>query len=129
VDYGVYSGWIVPTDYDRMLGKLIAWGRDREEAIARLRGALGEYHVAGIRTNVRLFQRILSETDFLQGDVHTKWLDALLPRPEQNAGESDANAEDAGGGTLVNEPLGRNRLQRTSNWNSSEFEVERAGPS
>jgi acetyl-CoA carboxylase biotin carboxylase subunit len=95
VDDGVYNGWMMPTDYDPMLGKLIVWGCDRAEAIARLRGALGEYYAGGIRTNVKLFQRILNESDFLQGSVHTKWLDALLARPAQSVGESDGGARDA----------------------------------
>lgn len=78
LDDGVYTGWTVPTDYDPMLGKLIAWGADRNEAIARLRRALGEYYTAGIKTNINLFQRILANPEFLRGDIHTKWLDELL---------------------------------------------------
>ncbi|MFZ0413441.1 MAG: acetyl-CoA carboxylase biotin carboxylase subunit [Candidatus Acidiferrales bacterium] len=81
MDDGVYSGWTVPTDYDPMLGKLIAWGSDRAEAIARLQRALGEYYARGIRTNVALFRRILSEPEFLRAEIHTKWLDELLSRP------------------------------------------------
>ncbi|MGB6789590.1 MAG: acetyl-CoA carboxylase biotin carboxylase subunit [Candidatus Acidiferrales bacterium] len=80
MDDGVYSGWTVPTDYDPMLGKLIAWGSDRAEAIARLQRALGEYYARGIRTNVALFRRILSEPEFLRAEIHTKWLDELLSR-------------------------------------------------
>ncbi len=95
LDDGVYAGWTVPTDYDPMLGKLIAWGRDREEAIVRLRAALGEFYAAGIRTNVKLFQRILREPEFLRGEIHTKWLDALLEGKEESAAERDAAAEDA----------------------------------
>src|SRR5499427_9762352 len=52
LDEGVYAGWTVPMEYDPLLGKLIAWGGDRREAIARLRRALGEYRVTGIKTNV-----------------------------------------------------------------------------
>lgn len=81
MDNGAYSGWIVPTDYDPMLGKLIAWGKDRAEAIARLRRALGEYYARGIKTNIGLFRRILSEPEFLRAEIYTKWLDELLSRP------------------------------------------------
>jgi acetyl-CoA carboxylase biotin carboxylase subunit len=80
LDEGVYEGWTVPMDYDPLLSKLIAWGNSREETIARLRRALDEYAVTGIKTNAGLFRRILSEPDFLRGDIHTKWLDELLHR-------------------------------------------------
>src|SRR5258707_13100878 len=81
LDEGVYDGWTVPNDYDPLLSKLIAWGNSREETIARLRRALDEYTITGIKTNVGLFRRILVEPDFLRGEVHTKWLDELLRRP------------------------------------------------
>jgi len=80
VDEGVYEGWTVPNDYDPLLSKLIAWGNSREETIARLRRALDEYTITGIKTNVGLFRRILVEHDFLRGEIHTKWLDELLSR-------------------------------------------------
>jgi acetyl-CoA carboxylase biotin carboxylase subunit len=81
LDEGVYEGWTVPNDYDPLLSKLIAWGNSREEAIARLRRALKEYTITGIKTNISLFRRILSEPDFLRGEIHTRWLDELLQRP------------------------------------------------
>ena len=81
LDDGVYAGWTVPTDYDPMLGKLIAWGGDRNEAMARMRRALDEYYVGGIKTNVGLFRRILAEPKFVRGEIHTKWLDEFLLRP------------------------------------------------
>jgi acetyl/propionyl-CoA carboxylase alpha subunit len=80
LDDGVYDGWTVPNDYDPLLAKLIAWGNSREETIARLRRALEESTVTGIKTNVGLFRRLLTEPDFLRGDVHTKWLDELLAK-------------------------------------------------
>jgi len=80
LDEGVYEGWTVPNDYDPLLSKLIAWGNSREETIARLRRALDEYTITGIKTNAPLFRRILNETDFLRGEIHTRWLDELLRR-------------------------------------------------
>jgi acetyl-CoA carboxylase biotin carboxylase subunit len=82
LDEGVYEGWTVPMDYDPLLSKLIAWGNSREETIARLRRALDEYTITGIRTNIGLFRRILTEPEFLRGEIHTKWLDELLGRPK-----------------------------------------------
>ena len=81
LDDGVYEGWTVPNDYDPLLSKLIAWGNSREETIARLRRALEEYTITGIKTNAGLFRRILTEPDFLRGEIHTMWLDELLRRP------------------------------------------------
>ena len=85
LDDGVYEGWTVPNDYDPLLSKLIAWGNSREETIARLRRALDEYTISGIKTNAGLFRRILNESDFLRGEIHTKWLDELLQRPPSAA--------------------------------------------
>lgn len=85
VDEGVYRGWTVPIDYDPLLSKLIAWGNSREESIARLRRALDEYTITGVRTNVGLFRRILGEPEFLRGEIHTRWLDELLKRPRPPA--------------------------------------------
>ena len=80
LDDGVYAGWTVPTDYDPMLGKLIVWGNDRNEAMARMGRALDEYYVGGIKTNVGLFRRILAAPEFVRGEIHTKWLDEFLLR-------------------------------------------------
>jgi acetyl-CoA carboxylase biotin carboxylase subunit len=78
LDDGVYEGWTVPNEYDPMLGKLIAWGNDRAEAVGRMRRALQEYKAGGIKTNVRLFERILANRDFINGSVYTRWLDDFL---------------------------------------------------
>jgi acetyl-CoA carboxylase biotin carboxylase subunit len=94
LDEGVYEGWTVPNDYDPLLSKLIAWGNSREETIARLRRALDEYTISGIKTNAALFRRILTEADFLRGEIHTKWLDELLRRPQSAVlRASDSNEE------------------------------------
>jgi acetyl-CoA carboxylase biotin carboxylase subunit len=81
LDDGIYEGWTVPNEYDPMLGKLIAWGADRPEAIARMKRALGEYFAGGIKTNLSLFHRILSSHDFEKGAIFTQWLDEFLKKP------------------------------------------------
>jgi acetyl-CoA carboxylase biotin carboxylase subunit len=78
VDSGIYPGWTVPLEYDPMLSKLIVWAESRDRAIDRMRRALGEYHVGGIRTNIALFQAILRDLGFRAGDIHTSWLDERL---------------------------------------------------
>jgi acetyl-CoA carboxylase, biotin carboxylase subunit len=77
-DSGMYEGWTVPLDYDPLLAKLIGYGTDRQQAIMRLQRALYEYFVAGIKTNISLFQRILQDADFVAGKLDTGYLDRLL---------------------------------------------------
>ncbi|MGH9745198.1 MAG: acetyl-CoA carboxylase biotin carboxylase subunit [Candidatus Acidiferrales bacterium] len=92
LDDGVYAGWTVPNDYDPMLGKLIAWGSDRPEAIARLQRALEEYYARGIKTNISLFRKILATEDFQKGEIYTRWLDDYL-RDAQNSAAAAAGSD------------------------------------
>jgi acetyl-CoA carboxylase biotin carboxylase subunit len=77
-DLGVEAGSVVPIDYDPMLGKLIAAGRSRTEAIRRLARALAEYEIVGIRTTLPFFRALVSEPDFREGRFDTAWLDRRL---------------------------------------------------
>jgi acetyl-CoA carboxylase biotin carboxylase subunit len=97
LDDGVSEGYTVSTEYDPMLGKLIAWGQDRGEAVARLRRALEEHSVAGIKTNSALLLSILRDPEFLRGAIFTRWLDERLPQllDARQARESDPVTEDA----------------------------------
>jgi acetyl-CoA carboxylase, biotin carboxylase subunit len=92
-DSGMYEGWTVPIDYDPLLAKLIGYGTDREQAIARLTRALSEYFVGGIKTNIVLFRRILRDADFRAAKLDTGFLDRMLKRTEKEA--PDANAAEA----------------------------------
>ena len=80
-DCGIYEGWVVPMDYDPMLSKLIAFAPTRDMAIARMLRALDEYVIAGIRTNLSLFRRILRDADFCAVRIDTGYLDRLLSSP------------------------------------------------
>jgi acetyl-CoA carboxylase biotin carboxylase subunit len=77
-DSGIYENWTVPINYDPLLAKLVGYGTDRPQAIARLARALGEYFVGGIKTNLSLFTRILAHPDFCGGNLDTGFLDRLL---------------------------------------------------
>ncbi len=77
-DTGVYEGWTVPLDYDPLLSKLVAWAPTRPEAIDRMRRALAEYRIAGIRTNLAFFSEILEHPDFVRGDFDTGFIDRWL---------------------------------------------------
>jgi acetyl-CoA carboxylase, biotin carboxylase subunit len=98
LDDGVYEGFVVSTEYDPMLGKLIAWGQDRLEAIARLERALEEHSVTGIRTNTDLLLAIVRDPEFLRGEIYTRWLDERLPKFASGtapAGDAEVAVEDA----------------------------------
>jgi acetyl-CoA carboxylase biotin carboxylase subunit len=77
-DSGATAGLDVPIFYDPMISKLVAWAEDRPFAIARMRRALGEYLVTGIRTTVPFFSWLLSQPDFQAGRFHTTYLDDVL---------------------------------------------------
>jgi acetyl-CoA carboxylase biotin carboxylase subunit len=77
VDSGIYGGFRVPSHYDSMIAKVITQGRTRAEAIARMRRALSEMIVTGIRTNISLHQRILEHPDFVSGKLSTRFLERL----------------------------------------------------
>lgn len=74
-DIGVYEGYEVPLYYDPLVSKLSAWGRDRAEAIGRMRRALSEYVIEGIKTSIPFHQRVLRHPEFLAGDFDTKFID------------------------------------------------------
>lgn len=88
LDSGVYAGWTVPIDYDPLLAKLIGYGQDRRQAISRLTRALSEYFVAGIKTNLALFQRILADEAFESGKIDTGYLESWL-----KVGSADVEAK------------------------------------
>jgi len=77
-DSGAAAGIEVPIFYDPMISKLAAWAEDRPHAIARMRRALGEYRVAGIKTTVPFFTWLLAQPEFVAGAFHTTYLDDVL---------------------------------------------------
>jgi acetyl-CoA carboxylase biotin carboxylase subunit len=83
-DGGVYQGWTVPIEYDPLISKLVAWGGTRDEAIGRMRRALSEYEVEGIKTNIAFFLEILDDPDFLKGNFDTGFLDHWLKGRKTN---------------------------------------------
>jgi len=93
-DSGMYEGWMVPMDYDPLLAKLIGYGSDREQAIARLTRALDEYFVGGIKTNIALFRRILADPDFRAGKLDTGFLDRLLQQEPADHKQDDRKKDD-----------------------------------
>jgi acetyl-CoA carboxylase biotin carboxylase subunit len=80
MDSALYGGYTIPPYYDSLIGKLIVHGRDRPEALARLRRALGELIIDGIDTTVPLFPALLAEPDIQNGDYNIHWLERWLAR-------------------------------------------------
>ncbi|MGD8497971.1 MAG: acetyl-CoA carboxylase biotin carboxylase subunit [Chromatiales bacterium] len=78
VDSHIYNGYRVPPNYDSMIGKLIAYGPDRSVALARMRGALTEIVIEGIRTNIPLHREIMSDAAFCNGGVSIHYLEKKL---------------------------------------------------
>ncbi|HET9921079.1 MAG TPA: acetyl-CoA carboxylase biotin carboxylase subunit [Ktedonobacteraceae bacterium] len=121
VDSGLYNGLQVPLFYDPLLSKLIVWGRDRQQAIARLRRALDEYKVLGVRTTIPFARWLTEHPRFLAGDFSTdfiaeEWNSRSAPPPPP-AGETDqalSNEQVAAliGGLLMNEQVEAEKLRR-----------------
>ena len=88
VDAGVYDGFSVPVEYDPLIAKLITWGTDRAQAVARMRRALDETVVEGVSSNVAFQRWLVADPEFTAGRVHTAFLDerftpaALTATPE-----------------------------------------------
>lgn len=80
VDTAAYTDGVIPPYYDSLVAKLITWGHDRNEAIARMRRALDMFVVEGIYTTIPLHMRILADPDFIAGKLDTKFLERLKQR-------------------------------------------------
>ena len=77
-DTAVYAGWVVPAHYDSLIAKLIVHGRTREEAIAKMRRALSEFVIEGIKTTIPFHKKVLNHQDFVNGDFTTGFVEKLL---------------------------------------------------
>ena len=78
VDSHVYSEYVVPPNYDSLIGKLIAYGKDRDEAMARMRNALDEIVVDGIKTNIPLHRDLVRDKGFCKGGINIHYLEKKL---------------------------------------------------
>lgn len=82
VDSAVYTGYKIPPFYDSMIGKLIVWGRDREEAMRRMQRALDEFVVEGVPTTIPFHKKVLNNAFFRRGEVYTNFIQRRI-LPEQ----------------------------------------------
>jgi acetyl-CoA carboxylase biotin carboxylase subunit len=78
VDSHVYNNYFVPPNYDSMIGKIIVHGDTRDQALARMRGALGETVVEGIKTNIPLHRELMVDAKFMDGGTNIHYLEEWL---------------------------------------------------
>jgi len=84
VDSGLYAGYTVPSNYDSMIAKLIVYGATRNECLMRLRRALEEFVITGVRTTIPLHQKLMAETDFINGEYDIRWLESYVAREAES---------------------------------------------
>jgi pyruvate carboxylase subunit A len=75
VDSGVYAGYTVPPFYDSMISKLIGWGKNRDEAITRMRRALYEYVISGTQCNILFHRAMMENSRFIKGEIDTHFIE------------------------------------------------------
>ncbi|HLM59291.1 MAG TPA: hypothetical protein VK308_00675 [Pyrinomonadaceae bacterium] len=91
-DGGVYEGAEVSIYYDPMISKLAVYGKTREEAIDRLRRALREYEVGGIKTTIPFFQEVVEDEEFIAGNLDTGFINRFNERKKER--EADETTRD-----------------------------------
>jgi len=82
-DSGVFEGFEIPIFYDPIISKLVAWGKTREEAVARMKRALREYVVTGVKTTIPFHIRVMNNRNFLEGTFDTNFIDQVFFREEE----------------------------------------------
>ena len=127
-DSGATAGLEVPIFYDPMISKLVAWAEDRPLAVARMRRALGEFLVTGIKTTLPFFTWLLAQREFIEGRFHTTYLDEVLkarngapfveatPEVEEIAAVAAALQAALSPSTLTSEAPGNSRAAGAHAW-------------
>ncbi len=89
VDTAAYTNWVVPPHYDSMIAKLIVHGKNREEAIAKMKMALDEFIIDGIKTTIPFHKKVLNHPDFLKGNFSTDFIERM--NTSGNSGNTETN--------------------------------------
>ncbi|MDP9367982.1 MAG: hypothetical protein M3Q03_06860, partial [Chloroflexota bacterium] len=97
MDSHLYAGYAVPPHYDSLLGKVVVWGKNRPEAIARMERALTETVITGITHTGAFQRRLVADEAFKRGDVHTGFLDAFLDQQDGTDRETASRSGTDGG--------------------------------
>jgi acetyl-CoA carboxylase biotin carboxylase subunit len=93
VDTAAYTGWTVPSQYDSMIAKLIVHAKNREEAIAKMKRALDEFIVEGIKTTIPFHKRVLEHQDFIKGNFSTNFVERMNNGANGGNGHKSAEAD------------------------------------
>ncbi len=123
VDTGVYAGFVISPYYDSLISKLICWGETRGEAILRMRRALEEYRILGVKTNIPFHQQIMASYLFFTGRFDTRFVEERFSMDEKEEGKEDMHSIAAAMATLRAHQEGqlasqiiRQSERDTSNW-------------
>lgn len=123
VDTGVYAGFVISSYYDSLISKLICWGETRGEAILRMRRALEEYRILGVKTNIPFHQQIMESYRFFTGNFDTRFVEERFSMDEIEEGKEDMHSIAAVMATLRAHREGqlasqiiRQSERDTSNW-------------
>ena len=96
VDSHLFGGYSIPPNYDSLLGKIITWGKDRDEAIDRMRRALHETVITGVKHTVPFHRSIMMDPEFKAGNVHTGFIPAFMERSLDSLDAHDREEREAG---------------------------------
>ena len=124
-DSGVYEGWEVPLFYDPMISKLATWGATRDEAVARMKRALGEYQIGGIRTTIPFFLSVFDDEEFARGEIDTGYIARFFER-QKAKGAAQNNSDEARIAAAIVAAINFTKQSKASA-NSASTPVERAG--
>jgi acetyl-CoA carboxylase biotin carboxylase subunit len=121
VDGGVYPGWTVPLDYDPLLAKLTVWSDTRTSAIERMRRAVSEYRVLGIKTNLALFAQLMTDPAWIAGDLDTGFLDRFMQtfKAAKPGAEATVASFLAAAQTATLQPVATQNNEPSSLWRAS----------
>ena len=86
-DSGVFEGFEVSLYYDPLISKLVSWGRNRKEAIEKMRRALDEYYISGIKTTIPFHKQVMNNTHFIKGDFNTSFIDTVFENEKKETGK------------------------------------------
>jgi len=86
VDTAIYSGYVIPSQYDSLIAKLIVHGKDRAEAIMKMKRALDEFIIEGIKTTIPFHKKVMTNPDFISGNFNTNFIQKMNgSRSQENA--------------------------------------------
>jgi acetyl-CoA carboxylase biotin carboxylase subunit len=84
VDSAIYNGYVIPSQYDSLIAKLIVHDKNRTDAIMKMKRALDEFMIEGVKTTIPLHKKVMDDPDFVSGDFNTTFIEKLNNRSKEN---------------------------------------------